>query len=374
MNINRHNYEEFFLLYADNELSAAERVAVEVFVKDHPDLKTELEMLLQTILPSDEMRVFADKDSLFRTTDISPVNLTNYESYFVRYADDELTNEEKAATEQFVYRHPECEADFETIQRARLVPDTSIQFPDKSLLYRSQSGKRRPVIAIWMRYSAAAAIIIIAAIFWVSQTRQPISPDTGTIAITEQDKEGKSPEPIVGKQPVNGQEAGQHGIGQSSGSGLNATELAASEAVRPATRKAADISPKPSTVNREKESLLASNNHEPLRATNLEPVTKLRPVTEQTLTVPQVVAVNDKSKPEVEISQPVYVETNNTPNVVYTANTDREDIIYVGTENISRKTPVRGLLRKAGRFLEQNNPLTTERKKSGVFTASNEQE
>ena len=53
MKIDRFNYEEFFLLYVDNELSAAERKQVEAFVEQHPDLEEELMMLKQSQLKPD---------------------------------------------------------------------------------------------------------------------------------------------------------------------------------------------------------------------------------------------------------------------------------------------------------------------------------
>ena len=50
MNINRNNYEEYFLLYTDNELSEAERKMVDAFVAANPDLQEELLMLQQSVV------------------------------------------------------------------------------------------------------------------------------------------------------------------------------------------------------------------------------------------------------------------------------------------------------------------------------------
>ena len=65
MNINRHNYETFFLLYADNELSASERKAVELFVQENADLETELHSILETKLP-EEIIKFTGKGQLYK--------------------------------------------------------------------------------------------------------------------------------------------------------------------------------------------------------------------------------------------------------------------------------------------------------------------
>ena len=65
MTINRHNYETYFLLYADNELPTSERVAVEVFVAENIDLTNEFELCKATILPNEEL-IFANKELLFK--------------------------------------------------------------------------------------------------------------------------------------------------------------------------------------------------------------------------------------------------------------------------------------------------------------------
>jgi hypothetical protein len=65
MNINRHNYESFLLLYIDNELCAADRNAIELFVQDNADIKQELYMLQQSIVQPDII-TFKAKNNLLK--------------------------------------------------------------------------------------------------------------------------------------------------------------------------------------------------------------------------------------------------------------------------------------------------------------------
>jgi anti-sigma factor RsiW len=67
MNLTRHNYEEYFLRYVDGELAADERLEVEAFLEEHPDLFEEMDSLHMTVLPQDEVFAF-DKNLLYRYT------------------------------------------------------------------------------------------------------------------------------------------------------------------------------------------------------------------------------------------------------------------------------------------------------------------
>jgi len=65
MDINRINYETFFLLYVDRELNTADRAAVENFLKENPDLQKEFRQLQNTVQHPPEI-IFEQKESLYR--------------------------------------------------------------------------------------------------------------------------------------------------------------------------------------------------------------------------------------------------------------------------------------------------------------------
>lgn len=164
MNINRHNYEEFFLLYVDGEMSEADKLAVESFVSQHSDLKEELDMLLQVKLLPDEEDVFIDKSALYRTGG-EVVSLQNCEEKFLLYIDNELNEQDKNRVETFVLQHPQLQNDFTLLKKTVLTPET-IPHPNKEELYRTEKDRKPIIYMPWLRYTAAAAIVGLAISVW----------------------------------------------------------------------------------------------------------------------------------------------------------------------------------------------------------------
>ena len=162
MNINRNNYEEFFVLYADNELSAAEKHLVESFVRENPDLQREFSLLQQTKIFSDDSIVFEDKELLMssRQDNNSVINHSNYEEFFLLYVDNELNEENKKAVEEFAAWHPSLQLELILLQKVRLTPDSSVVFEGKEKLYREEP--KRILLFRWQSIAAAAIVLVLA--------------------------------------------------------------------------------------------------------------------------------------------------------------------------------------------------------------------
>ena len=157
MRLNRYNYEEFFILYLDNELDAEGRREVEAFVQENPDLKAELDMVMQSKLTPDTDISFADKGSLLRFDNAS-ISLANYEEWLTSYIDNELTGDERKSVEEFVVLNPSIQKELNLLQQAKLQPE-EIVFPYKESLYR-RTEKARVISIRWVRIAAAAVLLL----------------------------------------------------------------------------------------------------------------------------------------------------------------------------------------------------------------------
>lgn len=173
--IDRYNYEEFFLLYVDGELSQADRNAVDDFVQQNPDLATELEMLKHSVLPVDNM-VFLDKASLLKKE--AAINSSNYETFLLLSVDDELNAQQRQELETYILQNPAVQEAYSVLLQTRLSPEV-IAHPNKKELYRYEKVKQIE-LGGWMRISAAAALLLLAVSTWLMWPDQQA---TGVVAV-----------------------------------------------------------------------------------------------------------------------------------------------------------------------------------------------
>ena len=196
--ITRDNYDEFFMMYADGELSAADRQAVDRFVMENPDLAEELALYHQMQLPADELS-FTGKSSLYRF-EAEDITAANHEEQFLLYVDDELDKASREKVEVFVLQNPAYQESFTVLKQTKL-PVETVVFADKASLYRKE--ERRPVAFMrWGRMAAAAALIGLAVLVWVlvpadrTPNMELAKRNAGSNAVT-------APGNTTEKQPVN---------------------------------------------------------------------------------------------------------------------------------------------------------------------------
>ncbi|MEO8568527.1 MAG: hypothetical protein ABI419_05315 [Ginsengibacter sp.] len=165
MEINRTNYEEYFLLFADNELTDYEKIEVLRFIRENKDLEDEFIMIQDTVCKPDNT-VMENKASLLRKSGFDFITEKNYEEIFVLYHDGELNDEEKRETELFFSRHPQLKKEFDLLKVVKIVPESSIIFSEKQSLYKKEKSGRVVPLIFWRLVAAA---VFIGFGFWIFQ-------------------------------------------------------------------------------------------------------------------------------------------------------------------------------------------------------------
>jgi len=175
MNINRHNYETFFLLYVDNELSAADRKAVEEFVQVNTDLQVELQLLLETTLPTETV-TYNDTQDLYK----KEIELDSLQENLLLHLDNELDASAKKVIEATIGSDNNISKEWQIWQQTKLDSNDIVEFKDKKSLYRHE-GSRVVAMRFW-RIAAAAAILLMILLTGISILRnnKPLDKEDST--------------------------------------------------------------------------------------------------------------------------------------------------------------------------------------------------
>ncbi len=151
MNINKNNYEEFFFCYADGELSAEDRSAVEKFVAHNPELEQEFSLTLAAILPAEDIH-FTDTAFLLKSSRSSE----NMQEDMLLYLDGELQSEKAKLIEAALINDSLLAKEWTLLKKTKLEAELTI-FKNKELLYRYEKVR---VVPVYFWRLAAAAVLL----------------------------------------------------------------------------------------------------------------------------------------------------------------------------------------------------------------------
>lgn len=363
MNITRNNYEEFFLLYTDNELTAAERKSVEAFVQNNPDLAKELELFQQFKLRPEEQLVFSGKEDLMKfETGGQSIHSGNYEEFFVLYADDELTNGEKAAVEEFVYRNPQFQSAFELMQQVKLTPDTSLLFENKEALYRKEEDDDKVIPFRWWRLAAAAIVLLALGFLWLNRSTQTVKE-----GIAKKDLPVKTKDPVAPTQQKPNDTVEDKNRAEQLQQENLATAEEKKEAKEPGnrntnTRKLSKNNKAQFAVIRPKQEKEKTPDNNDLASTN-----DLKGSTVNTIPDRNVVSIEPKNKLIASIDKKPLIDqpsiildpTVNEQNNASFASLNDDNVEVLNT-TVNKKNSLRGFLRKASRLIAKKTERADE--------------
>jgi hypothetical protein len=165
MEINLHNYEAVFLDYYEGNLSAEDVSELLLFLENHPELKGDFESFENIVLEDFNQVVFENKESLKKSVGDKPniINISNYDEYFIRAVENDLTAEEQVSLDKYLQQHPQYAVDYRLYQLTKLKADTTEVFENKESL----KHKDRKIIPLYYYVAVAAAVLLLFGLFQV---------------------------------------------------------------------------------------------------------------------------------------------------------------------------------------------------------------
>ncbi|MFI5220055.1 MAG: hypothetical protein ACHQNT_11275 [Bacteroidia bacterium] len=184
MEINKSNYEIYFLDFYEGNLSAEMQAELFLFLEQHPELKSEFKNFDLVKLPESDIR-FPDKSILKKEI----VTEENIQQYLVAKLEGDLNKEELHELNKFLFSHPQFKKDEKLFELTRLSPDKNIVFENKSLLKKAipiaESKKRVYYISV----AVAACIVLLIGFYFLNK-------DAGTQIIQANNETKKETAPV----------------------------------------------------------------------------------------------------------------------------------------------------------------------------------
>ncbi len=162
MDINRDNYEEYFLDFSEGNLSAEKEEILNNFLRFNPDLADELKDFDLLKVSVEDIRL-PGKESLKKEipTISASVNARNFEMFSIAYLENDLTINQRELFEDFLNSKGEYNADFKLLKRTYLEAEKITFLKKNSLIRRRRTSIFNLRIILPVAAAATIAILIL---------------------------------------------------------------------------------------------------------------------------------------------------------------------------------------------------------------------
>lgn len=200
MNINRDNYEIYFLDFLEGNLDENSIDQFLDFLENNQDLKKELQLFEHVDLPIESIG-FARKELLYRTPE---TNLTMLEERMTAYLESDLDESKKILFEAELSSNPALQKEYAIYTKTRLQPDARIVFHAKHQLYRKAGIT---VALTWLSRVAAVLVLFWGISLFFRSENQPIPQ-----VVKNETTQSISPEVPVSAKPALQEQENQQAV------------------------------------------------------------------------------------------------------------------------------------------------------------------
>ncbi len=194
MNINNDNYEIYILDYHEGTLNQSEKEALLAFLEENPAAKTAFNQFKIITLKEDEAVKYDFKESLKKPALSAsiPVNLSNYNEFFIADLEGDLNSSQKKQLQSFLMQHPHLENDYRLFQISKFSADSTIVFENKKKLKKIPAfyGSTRKLF--YQTISVAASLLIMAGVANYYYTNNKALPTKTTAEIINKNTNEKA--------------------------------------------------------------------------------------------------------------------------------------------------------------------------------------
>jgi len=193
MNINRNNYEAFFVDYLEGNLDKKMVDDFIEFLQQNPDLKEELS-LFETVSIENEEITFNKKELLLKEKYDAE---KEFNQAAIASLEGDISATEKVKFEKYLTSHPDKQEEAELFRLTKLEPDESVIFNKKQKIYRLSAGR---TVLLWSMRVAAVMIVVLSVYTFINKSSNKLI-TKNQVAVVEKEKVKKEINPAVTEVP-----------------------------------------------------------------------------------------------------------------------------------------------------------------------------